>query len=368
MLSSLLEQGLLACPACRRVEAGVFRDAPLAMVSVAESRGGRPWQGQLACTGCGSRYPIVDGVPVILKDVAGWVRDQERSLMWRDDLDPGLEGWLRASWTEHQDPNWKRELLATYARDLAPVGGGDGVFPSSLQDQQRATRSFLLERQRERLAAVGPDALAVDLGAGVGAQALAMAGLGARSIALEREFGPLRLLSRLLTEGRVTVPRWRHGGSDFLSVALELPANVDPQRVLPIAADALDPPFRGGRLPLVTAYNLLDNVGDPVVLLRQAHALLSPGGALVLASPYDWTDRCTPIALRLGASIRVGADDEPDPAQALRDLLVGRLPALAPGVSMEILHERQELPWLLQRHGRSWHLFLSHYVEAVRSL
>jgi uncharacterized protein YbaR (Trm112 family)/SAM-dependent methyltransferase len=367
MLSSLLDQGLLACPACRRVEAGVFHDAPLVLASVAEERGGRIWQGMLACAGCGSRYPVVDGVPVVMKDVAGWVRAQERSLLWRDDLEPGLEGWLRAAWPEHEDPNWKRELLATYARDLAPLEDGGAPFPAALAQQQAASRSFLRERQRALIEAAGADPLAVELGAGVGAQALAMAWLGARVVAVDREFGPLRVLSHLLLEGRVTVPRWRHGGTDFVSKELELPTGVLPGRVLPIAADATDPPFRGGVAGLVAAYNLLDNVADPLLLLRQAHALLAPGGALVLSSPYDWSGRVTPIALRLGASIRSRAEAEPDPAQALRDLLEGRLPALAPGLTLNIEHEERELPWLLQRHRRSWHLFLCHYLEARRA-
>jgi SAM-dependent methyltransferase len=367
MLRALLDRGLLACPTCRGVREGVFHDAPLVLAAVAEERGGRVWQGFLACSGCGARYPVVDGVAAIMKDVAGWIREQERSLLWRDDLDSGLEAWLRAAWTEDQDPNWRRELLATYARDLAPLDDVEQPFPAMLVEQQRHTRAFLRQRQRALIARAGADPLVLELGAGVGAQASSMASLGARVVALDRELGPLRLLSTLLLEGRATAPRWRHGGADFVPVELTLPQGVDPDRLLPLAADATDPPFRAGRFPLIAAYNLLDNVADPVLLLRQAHGMLAPGGALVLSSPYDWSGRVTPLALRLGASIRVGAEDEPDPAAALRDLLRGALPALAPGLTLQLEHEA-ELPWLLQRHDRSWHLFQSHYVEARRPL
>ncbi len=367
MLRQLIDAGLLACPACRGVRDGVFHDAPLGLASVAEERGGRPWQGFLACTGCGSRYPVVDGVAVIVKDVAGWVRQQERSLLWRQDLESGLEGWLRVAWPEHEDPNWKRELLATYARDLAPPELGPTAGTAQLARQAASTRRFVAERQGVLVAAAGPAPLVLELGAGVGAQAIGLAGHGARVVALEREFGPLRLLSTLLLEGRTSVPTWRHGGTDFVTTEVELPAGVDPTAVLPLAADATDPPFRGGTVALVCAYNLLDNVADPLLLLRQAHALLAPGGALVLSSPYDWSARVTPVAMRLGASIRAGADLEPDPARALRDLLTGKLPMLAPGLKLEIEHEA-ELPWVLQRHLRSWHVFQTHYLEARRSL
>jgi len=75
--------------------------------------------------------------------------------------------------------------------------------------------------------------------------------------------------------------------------------------------------------------------------------------------------RCTPRALRLGASIRAGADQQPDAAQAMRDLLRGRL-GLASGLRFRIQHETEFLPWVLPRHRRSLHVFLCHYLEAVK--
>ncbi|MFH1463586.1 MAG: methyltransferase domain-containing protein [Pseudomonadota bacterium] len=365
MLRSLLHREVLVCPTCRRLEAGALVDHPLVLAEVYGEAAGRPWQGMLACPGCGTRYPIVDGVPVVMRDVGGWIRAQERSLMWRDDLAFGLEGWLRAAWPDHEDPGWKRELLATYARDLDEVAQADGGLPAALAEAQRGSRSFLATRREALAAGVEPGALAVDLGAGVGVAALHFARLGLHAVALEREFGPLRLLSRLLRDGRARVPRMGLFGSDYGEVELSLPPGTDPNRVLPLAADALDPPFRARAFAAATAYNLLDNVENPPLLLQQAGALLRPGGRLAVCSPYDWTSRVTPVALRLGTAIHLGS--APDPAQALRDLLAGRLPHLAPGLALALEHEEPRLPWLLQRHDRSWHVFFSHYLEARRA-
>lgn len=369
LLTDLLSGRQLVCPACRGGEGEHFRQHALALAEVREEREDRVLHGFLACTGCGARYPILDGVAVVVRDLPAWLRQNERAVFWRRDLPPGLEGWLHGAWPDHQDPNWRRQMLATYARALLPPDpppGADSYTREQYERRQR-TLAFLHERQASLVEAAGPRPLVIDAGAAVGANALAMARHGARVIALDHDFGPLRLLSELLHRGRVRVPVWNRGGFDYGHTEVTRPAGEPVPAVLPLAADATDPPLRARTAHLVTGYHLLDNVADPVHLVRQLHALLRPGGVLALSTPYDWVSRCTPPPARLGEAIRRNPQAPPDPCQALRDLLTGRLPALAPELACTLQHEREALPWVLPRHARSLHAFLCHYLEATRT-
>ena len=205
--------------------------------------------------------------------------------------------------------------------------------------------------------------LVADLGCGVGASSLALADSGARVMAVDFDFAALRVLARLVRSGEATVPVWGHGGADYGSTRIRLREGQDASAILPIAADALAPPFAADTFDLVTCYHLIDNVPEPVVLLRQMAAILRPNGRLHLASPYDWVARCTPRAQQLGAGI--GGTGERDPAVVMQHLLEGRMPELAPGLRFRIDHQVHDLPWIIRRHARSYHVFLCHYVEAV---
>ncbi|MCB9765088.1 MAG: methyltransferase domain-containing protein [Alphaproteobacteria bacterium] len=356
MLRALLDAGLLTCPACRGWVDGVFRNAPLRLAEVHEARAGRPHQGFAACEACAARYPLLDGVLVVFKDVGAWLRQQERAVMWRGDLHPDVARWLRGAWTDDEDPNWRRQMLAVYARALSP-GPADHPL-SALEASGQGFRDARLD------VLIAEGALMIDAGCGLGAATLPAAARGGRVLALDSEFGALRMLARLLAEGRTEAPRWRHGGFDFVEATLTLPEGVDPARVALVAADALDPPLRAGVADLAVAWNLLDNVAEPVKLVRQLHAALKPGGVLSLSTPYDWSERATPRAFRLGEAIRT--EDSEDPAAALRTLLTGGMPARAPELAMTVELDEPALPWVLRRHDRSAHVFLTHYLEARR--
>lgn len=356
MLRTLLDDGLLTCPACRSWREGELHNAPLAPDEVLQYANGRIEHGFLRCTSCRLRFPVMDGVAMVFADVGAWLRQQERAALWREDLPAPLERWMRGAWLDDEDPNWHRQMLAVYGRGLAP---DTDPLTTILGDVSARSAAFVEARRR---ALIRGEPLVVDAGCGIGVHAIAAAALGARVIAMDVSLAALKLLARLLRDGRAEAPAWRHGGGDFVPIELRLPEGVDPARVAVLATDVLEPPLRAASIDVALAWNVVDNVANPVQLLRQLHGALRVGGTLAVATPYDWSPRCTERPQRLGESIGAG----PDPADALRALLTGGIPELAPELRMEITLDEPALPWVLHRHRRSAHVFLDHYVEAVR--
>jgi SAM-dependent methyltransferase len=299
---------------------------------------------------------------VLVQNPGEYVTRMQDAALWREDLPTPLVRWLLAQLPENHDPGWRRQMLAVYGTTLRPPRETDDPFQRSLNDQILRTREFLDERQAGAISE--RDACRVaDLGCGVGASSLALAGSGARVFAVDHDFAALRVLSHLIHTGQTEVPVWRHGGADYTTSRVRVATDSQAANILPIAADALAPPFGVEAFDLVTCYNLLDNVAEPLVLLRQIFAVLRPGGRLHLMSPYDWASRCTPREQQLGGGI--GGAAERDPAVVLRSLLEGRYPEVAAELRFRVEHEREALPWILHRHARSYHVFLCHYIEAV---
>lgn len=355
MLSDLLHQDMLRCPHCRGWQSDGFRNAPLVLVELLRGEPEAPLEALLGCSSCGIRYPVVDGVAIVFKDVGAWLRQHERGVFGRSDLSPRLDRWLRGAWQDNEDQNWHRQMLAAYGAGLGPP------TDDALTDLERQGEAHRQAR-RAALVGMGPDPLVLDAGCGVGASTLSLLALGARVVAVDSDFQVLRALSTLVRQGSVELPRWRHGGGDYITQRVTLPEGIDGSRLALVAGDMVEPPLAAGGMDLAFAYHLLDNVVDPVQLLRQLAAALRPGGTVVLASPYEWSPRATPRPARLGESLRLGND--PDPASALRAVLTGELPHLAPELALEVQHEQARLPWVIRRHDRAADVFFTHYLEA----
>jgi uncharacterized protein YbaR (Trm112 family)/SAM-dependent methyltransferase len=315
---------LLVCPGCRTLSADRLD------VRTLEDHGD-----MLACE-CGRRYPIVDGIPIVMKDASAYVRAEIATIVERE-LSPDVAALLVEDGPDD----------APYARMLEHVSiyldahWGDRAEPPP-------EPGFALAPIVERIAARPRVGLAVELGCSVGR---VLAELPAeRSIGIDMHVGALRRARRILAGERVTYAR-RIVGRHFSAAAIAAGASVPavPRQLL--CSDVLDPPLLPEAFDRVVALNMLDSVPHPMQLLSVIDGLCAPGGEIVLACPYQWQSSVMAEHERFGGA---------DPAAALRAIL-----SSGHGLRRTYtLEDEAEIPWTLRRDARSSVTYRTHYLRA----
>lgn len=185
-----------------------------------------------------------------------------------------------------------------------------------------------------------PDGPALILGAATAGEALV---LGEReTIALDGSV-PLLAFASGLTAADQWLPVQTTPGRYGLR-RLVLPSEVRERlrRVTLVAADARRPPLPTGGFALIVALNLLDSITHPRELLLRAQALLAPGGALLVSTPYNWNDDVTAPPERLDAGVAPRADRAAE--------VEARVAALLP--QLRLTWSDRDVPWRLRIHDR----------------
>ena len=246
MERDLCERIPLACPVCASALAlgEVAREGPRGVVL----------HGTLACAACAREYPILDGVPILVADLAGYIRDERRTILRRRDLPAWAEELLDLSLDE-ADPEWRR------ARTLASYAGGAPSDPSL-----EALAAPLGDFVDESLARHARSArLGLDAGAAAGMFTRRLARHVERAVGLEAAFDRAR-------RAREETPE-----AAFIAGFVE------------------EPPFAAASFDAALALNLLDVVARPRRLLEVLHACLRPGGVLILTTPFEYATSRTEL-------------------------------------------------------------------------
>jgi len=319
---------MLVCPGCRT------RTAERLDVKTLERRGDI-----LACE-CGRRYPIVDDIPIVLAEPAGFLRGEIAAIVERD-LSPEIAALLVADGPDDAPYPRLLEHLSTYL----DAHWGDRAEPPP------DGAGFALQPLVDKLSALPHVEAAVELGCSTGRILAELAARADRVVGIELQFGALRRARRLLDGEPVAYAR-RIAGRHYA------PASIAPgDRAVPAArrmivcGDALDPPLIPAVYDRVVALNLLDSVARPRQLLSVIDALCKPGGELILASPYAWQSSVMQERERLGGA---------DPAADLVAILT-----TGEGLGARyVIEDTAELPWTLRRDARSTVSYRTHYLRA----
>lgn len=206
----------LVCPVCRHLVDGALH---VRLLTEAEP-------GLLGCA-CGARYPVVDGVPIVLRDLPAWLEGE------------GAEALRRA------------DLPEPCARLIAEGAGGALARNDALvATYEKSREGALQDLLRERGAAL--EGRVLELGAGLG-------GLGRDDhVALDLNLALLRRNpARQRVCGDAADPPFLGGTFDAVVAANLLDSCRDPAVVL-AQADALLRP--GGRLIVTCAFAFQDAI------------------------------------------------------------------------------------------------------------
>jgi SAM-dependent methyltransferase/uncharacterized protein YbaR (Trm112 family) len=330
------------CPVCRAAGG----ENVLTLAAVLRDEDGFVVEGMLRCpnSSCQREYPILDGIPLLIANLRGYVAGAIDQLNARWDLDPVTESVLGDCCGPGSSYDVTRQHLSTYAwdhyGDLDPEEAGEPRPGSVLR---------VLERGLE-LAADLPEGPILDLGCAVGRSTFALAGGGdCMVLGVDLSFPMLRVASEALRRGRVRYPRRRVG---IVYDRREFPVSFQGSEEVDVwACDAADLPFPAGTFAAVVGLNVLDCVGSPNGLLASLPRLLKPGGKAILSTPYDWSAAATPLEAWLGGHSQRGeAAGAGEPV--LRALLTpGAHPASIE--ELRIVAEDRDLPWRVRLHERS---------------
>ncbi len=179
---------------------------------------------------------------------------------------------------------------------------------------------------------------ALDLGCAVGRSSFELGrhfdevvsiDFSARFIAAARHIGAHRTVT-------VRVPREGDASDEF---RLELPDGLRAGPVRFEQGDACNLRDDLGAFDLVLMANLIDRLPDPARCLARLPGLVSPGGWLIVTSPYTWLDEYTPREKWLSHGEG------------------GTLGTLKRNLSPHfILHRTLDLPFLIREHHRKYQL------------
>lgn len=342
------------CPLCLRSGAG---EQQLVIARVAEEREADILAGVLHCRNqaCQREYPIIEGIPLIVPELRRLLSERGIELMLRDDLDPGLESLLGDGIGPDSWFDSIRQMLSTYGWDGYAEFDPEEV-PDPMGPRPGAAARCLAELQL--LAGTPPAGPLVDAGCGTGRSSFELAARNPDALVLGCDLNLAMLrLARQAGQGRLRYPRRRIGlAYDRREFAVAMPGA---ERVDFWACDALCLPFAPGGVAQLSALNLFDCVAEPPALVAALAAQLAPGGRLLLATPYDWATRATPVEAWIGGHSQRG------PHAGAAEPQMRALLEMQPG--LRLLAEQPDFPWQTRLHARSCVGYRVHLLAAERA-
>ena len=326
------------------------------MLAIVERRTGEEvHEGIIHCTHdlCRQEFPIVDGIPIIVPDVARYLADNLWHILSRDNLSASIETLIGDAAGQNSAYDSTRYHISSYAFDH--WGEFDPEETASPFPPGAVARC--LTAGIDLLGTSLPTGPGLDIGCSVGRSSFVLAGrVPGLVLGGDLNFSMLRLARKALIHGEMTYPR-RRIGLVYDRRCFDVP-NDGADRVDFWVMDAMALPFPDGRFGTISGLNVLDCVPDPRAVLVGIGNALGPDGTAVLATPYDWSANATQPQGWIGGHSQRGIG-----RGAGEPLLRGLLTPNG-GTGLQLAAEIEDFAWHVRLHDRSRVSYSTHLIAA----
>lgn len=366
MNAGLLEEAV--CPADRGGASChgrlVLDDRHPVLRSRARTDGEEILEALLSCTGCGNRYPILLGVPVLIAPIGPYLRTFYHQMEEAQRAHGEFHALTKRFLTERMLDALDRPRADLFRRPGIAFVGQDPQYISAGIEFHYRTRAtgaeyphgsvaaYLWEvpdsPQREALAYFDrsgrpADGRALEVGCHVGGFVHDLARRASIAYGVDLAYRAI-LVARQIAKG-IPCPKGVYSAYQVSDVSVERPFQADPRENTEfLVASGARLPFPGGFFATVACFHVSEVADDGPALLDDIARVLRPGGLQVLASIDGLREPAHEGAARgEGAGL--------SPHDALRERLRR---------TCRVLEEKDDVPWIRRNSRRSFMVHMSH--------
>ncbi len=255
---------------------------------------------------CAARYPIIDGIPILLVNLRDYLSAYGSLILQREDLAAESLDVLGEALGQGSAFDLARQYTSSYGWDAY------GDYADQELDTSLHTRMLLARLQGSQPPPTIPQPEhTLEFGCAAGRCTFEVAAqTNGLVLGCDLNFPLLRIARRVLETGVARFPLKRSGlRYDTLTCPTPFGEidNVDFWVV-----DACAPAFADATVDRILGFNLLDAVQEPAAFLDQSARLLAADGELWLSTPFEWTGDVTPMDNWLGGTRAIGNDNPVD--------------------------------------------------------
>lgn len=338
--------------------------------TIFENRDSEVWEGPLECDKCGTEYPILCGVPILMADINKYLRENYYYLTGLARLNGGLSKKMHSylmsqilltlnspeeklfpkqrRYNRNTASNFLRGIsssLINHYDNLMDIINKDEPLYDFLQKYAQKTPYLVLEEMAQKYA--NGKGIVVEVGCGVGGLTAKLSQFYNFAYGIDTSLETLLLARRIvkqipkgLKKYRISQERNRYY---FRGINVEGSKNVEF-----ICASGNNLPFRDKSIDAVCSCNLIDVVKEPRRLLQEKMRILKNKGIFLISDPYDFSP------------LRMKEFPKPLRKPAI-ELIKERIKK-----KIKIIEERDNIPWITRSYKRNYGIYFNHCLVGIK--